>query len=299
MFHTQLLAPGVIHVALGGQDEAWILADGLFEANAEADLAPREHAAELKALLARNGLEANPFTLHVQVMLLRWRGQYVLIDAGCGTAYGPTLGKLGERLNAIGVAPNQIGAVIFTHLHPDHIAGAIDAQTGQVAFPKARFFAHKTEFEFWQSAAPDLRQARIDEKRKAGVLGMVKSALAILGPKLEVFNVEDEPWPGIKSVALFGHTPHQVGFIIRTEGGTLINGGDVFLDPALHISHPEWTLASDTAPELQLATRRGILEFAVKERAALLCAHFPNPGFGYVLPKSDGFEYEPARWVYV
>jgi glyoxylase-like metal-dependent hydrolase (beta-lactamase superfamily II) len=298
MFHTKLIAPGVMHLALGGQDEAWILTDGTFDANAEADLAPTQHTAELKELLARNGLEANPFKLHVQVMLLRWRGQYVLIDAGCGTAYGPTLGKMGERLRAINVTPDDINAVIFTHLHPDHIAGAIDAQTRQVAFPKARFFVQKTEFDFWKGDAPDLSRARIDEKRKAGVLGMVKNGLAILGPKLEVFNVGDKPLPGIKSIALFGHTPNQVGFVIKAEGGTLINGGDVFLDPTLHVAHPEWTLASDTAPELQLATRRGVLEFAVKEKAAFLCAHFPNPGFGYIHPRGDGFGYEAARWLY-
>jgi glyoxylase-like metal-dependent hydrolase (beta-lactamase superfamily II) len=298
MFHTKLVAPGVMHIALGGQDDAWILTDGTFEANAEADLAPLDHAAELKELLARSGLEGNPFKLHVQVMLLRWRGQYVLIDAGCGTAYGETLGKLGERLKTIEVAPEKIDAVMFTHLHPDHIAGAIDGEKKQVVFPKARLLAHRAEFDFWQGDAPDLSRARIDAKRKAGVLGMVKNGLAVLGPKLEYFNVGDEPLAGIKAMALFGHTPHQVGFVINAQGGVLINGGDVFLDPSLHIPHPEWTLASDARPDLQLATRRGVLELAVKEKAAVVCAHFPNPGFGYVLPSGDSYVYQPARWTY-
>ena len=298
MLHTKLIAPGVMHVDLGGQDNAWILADGTFDTNAEADLAPTEKGAELRQLLGRSGLATNPFTLNVSVVLLRWRGQYVLIDAGCGTAYGPTLGFLAQRLKALSITPAEINAVVFTHLHPDHIAGAVDAQAKQVAFPNARFYAHKKEFDFWQAEAPDLSGARIDEKRKAGVLGMVKNSLAVLAPKVEVFNVGDEPIPGLKSVPVFGHTPHQVGFVIKSENGTLINAGDTFLDPTIHVPHPEWTLASDTAPELQLATRRGLLEFAVKENAAVFCAHFPNPSFGYVLPAGEGFIYEPARWTY-
>ena len=298
MLYNKLIAPGIIHIALGGTDEAWIINDGTFEVDAVADLAPPADAEALKALLTRSGLSTNPFKLNVSVMLLRWRGQLVLIDAGCGAAYGTNLGSLAKRLKEINVAPTEIAAVLFTHLHPDHITGAIDAQTNEVAFPNARFFAYRAEAEFWKADQPDLSRARIDQKRREMVLGMVKKGLVVLAPKLEVFNVGDEPWPGLPSIPLFGHTPHQVGFVIRGEAGTLINAGDALLDPTIHVQRLEWTLASDTLPQAQAETRRGLFELAIKENAAIFGAHFANPGFGYILPKGDGFVYEAARWFY-
>ena len=53
----------------------------------------------------------------------------VMIDTGFGfnAREGMDAGHMPEGLAAIGVDPTDIDHVVFTHLHPDHILGSLDA----------------------------------------------------------------------------------------------------------------------------------------------------------------------------
>ena len=59
----------------------------------------------------------------------------ILIDAGAGGLFGPTLGTLPANLAAAGIDPAAVGRVVITHLHGDHFGGT--AADGARAFPNA------------------------------------------------------------------------------------------------------------------------------------------------------------------
>ena len=72
----------------------------------------------------------------------------VLVDAGAGKL-GPDTGKLIERLRKTQVEPEDIDIVIFTHIHPDHVGGAVDSD-GEKTFRNARYVCAKREWDFWE-----------------------------------------------------------------------------------------------------------------------------------------------------
>jgi glyoxylase-like metal-dependent hydrolase (beta-lactamase superfamily II) len=73
-----------------------------------------------------------------------------VIDSGLGPGflgYGPDIGaqvgKFGDRLVEAGFAPGDVAAVVFTHLHQDHVRGA--TWSGRLTFADATGFAHAAE----------------------------------------------------------------------------------------------------------------------------------------------------------
>src|SRR5689334_14206541 len=70
--------------------------------------------------------------------VIRADGRTVLVDTGWGPAYQ---GRLPEELIAVGVAPDTIDAVIFTHLHGDHIGWNMEGEGDQARprFARARY----------------------------------------------------------------------------------------------------------------------------------------------------------------
>jgi glyoxylase-like metal-dependent hydrolase (beta-lactamase superfamily II) len=74
-------------------------------------------------------------------------GQHqVLTDTSEGNLE-PTAGKLIPNLRAEGIMPVDIGTVIFTHAHPDHIGGNINEE-GKPTFPNARYVTFNDEWVF-------------------------------------------------------------------------------------------------------------------------------------------------------
>jgi glyoxylase-like metal-dependent hydrolase (beta-lactamase superfamily II) len=80
-----------------------------------------------------------------------------LIDAGIGPGPVPYLGDargtLRESFAELGLTFGDVSAVIFTHLHFDHVgwASTPDASgTMRPSFSRARYFVGETEWAFWE-----------------------------------------------------------------------------------------------------------------------------------------------------
>jgi glyoxylase-like metal-dependent hydrolase (beta-lactamase superfamily II) len=95
---------------------------------------------------------------HYGCYLLRSQGRTILVDTGIGskttnpgmvnTLAGGIDGRLLAELQAAGVRPEEVDAVFFTHLHPDHVGWNL-SQSGanpRPTFPRARYVVHQTDW---------------------------------------------------------------------------------------------------------------------------------------------------------
>src|SRR5438067_1443911 len=94
--------------------------------------------------------EPNPIAIAANCPLLRGRGETLLIDSGNGTKLGPKeqdifaidpAVTLVGSLAALGVRPEEVTIVLYTHLHMDHCGGGTTTGADGVAptFPNARY----------------------------------------------------------------------------------------------------------------------------------------------------------------
>ena len=141
--------------------------------------------------------------MSVNAYLINTGSKLVLIDAGSGNLFGPTVGKLMANLKASGYQPEQVDEIYITHMHADHVGGLVAGS--QIAFPNAIVRADQREADFWLSKA-NMDAAPKDAKQ------FFEGAMASINPyiaagKFKPFNGNTDLMPGIKAVATRGHTP--------------------------------------------------------------------------------------------
>ncbi len=103
-------------------------------------LLTRAAPGEVEQRLADKGLQA-PVETAINTYLIDTGERCVLIDAGAGTNFGPECGKLVENLTAAGYNPEQVDAVLLTHIHPDHTGGLV--KEGRLCFETPIFLLAK------------------------------------------------------------------------------------------------------------------------------------------------------------
>ncbi|TVR33798.1 MAG: MBL fold metallo-hydrolase [Balneolaceae bacterium] len=72
--------------------------------------------------------------------------QRILIDSGSGEfpyeMFSDNDGLLAYGLQAAGISPESIDAVILTHAHPDHLGGIVNPNSQEPFFPNAEISCH-------------------------------------------------------------------------------------------------------------------------------------------------------------
>lgn len=144
-----------------GDFEATVVSDGFhqFPAPFQPTWAPQAKAGELDAALREAFLPTDRLELAFNVLLVRTGRETVLVDAGSGTQFVPTTGRLLAGMTAAGVRPEDVTAVFLTHAHLDHLGGLLDA-SGQPVFSRAQYFVAAPEWDFWTAPDPDLSTVR-------------------------------------------------------------------------------------------------------------------------------------------
>jgi glyoxylase-like metal-dependent hydrolase (beta-lactamase superfamily II) len=217
----------------------------------------------------------------------------ILVDTGIGVdRQAPTPGRLLPLLRAEGIEPHEIGTVILSHGHPDHIGGSLN-QAGQPAFPNARYVMLRKEWDFWMSH-PALEELPVDESFKQLLLASAQKNLPGVQAQLDLLDPDTEIVPGITAIPAFGHSPGQMGLDITSAGQRLLFVADAIVHP-LHIEYPETIGMTDHCPGQMVETRIRLLEKAAREHSLVATSHFAFPGLGTVVPKGASWQWHASR----
>jgi glyoxylase-like metal-dependent hydrolase (beta-lactamase superfamily II) len=240
----------------------------------------------LRAFLGstRNDWDAHPHLLdeHGRVVMTMGAlmaelpdGRRVLLDLGFGArtiileelAMEFWGGRLLASLASIGLAPDDIDVVAYSHLHADHV-GWTSGAGEELTFGRARHVLSRAEWDHWETR-PD----------SGGPTGADVAALAA---RAELVDGETTLVPGITVMPTPGHTPGHCSFLVSSGTQRAVVLGDAIHCP-LQISHTEWAFSADANPKAAQAAREQLVRELDAPDTVVVGPHFPDAVFGRVL----------------
>jgi len=241
---------------------------------------------ELAVIRQSFGITGNQIKPPCNAALLQSQDRTVLFDVGAGQEFMPTAGRLMDDLDALGVAPDDITDVVFTHAHPDHLWGLLD-DFGDPFFTQARFFMGRTEFEYWMN--PNTVD-EIGDARAAFAVG-AKRRIDLISDQLNLFSDGEEILPGVAARASFGHTPGHMAFEVRAGSEATMIVGDSIANHHVAFVRPDWASGGDQDPEQGAKTRISLLDQLSHDQTRILGFHLPNGGIGRVIRKDGAYTF--------
>ena len=282
-------APGFYRMMLG-DFELTVLCDGTVPQEEE-KLLTNTKPEHVTALLAAAKL-ASPVETSINAYLLNTGTQLVLVDTGAGELFGPVAGHLVTQLRAAGYQPEQVDAVLLTHIHGDHSGGLTVG--GKPVFPNAVVYADKHEADYWLTPA---NAQKAQEQHKF----MFPQASAALAPyvsagKLKRFEGPTELMPGIRTLATPGHTPGHSFYVAESQGQKVVFWGDIMHVAAVQFPEPQVTIQYDTDSKAAAAQRAKAYADAAKQGYLVAVAHISFPGLGHVKAQGKGYTWLPVNY---
>lgn len=277
-------APGYYRIMIG-DIEVTALSDGTIDFPMDT-LLTGERPEQIRAAFGK-AFQRLPAESSMNQFLVNTGGRLVLVDAGAGTFFGPTLGRTLASLRAAGYTPEQVDDVVITHMHLDHTGGLV--HDGERSFPNATVHIARAEHDFWMQPA---NASKVPE----GVRQSFAVAREALQPysdagKLVTFDGEAVIAPGVRAIRLPGHTVGHTGYAIESRGETLLAWGDVVHAAAIQFADPSVRIVWDSDGQAARRERDAVLAQAAKEGFIVAGAHLPFPGLGHVTRAADGKGY--------
>jgi glyoxylase-like metal-dependent hydrolase (beta-lactamase superfamily II) len=224
-------------------------------------------------------IPADGFKHSANAFLIKTPQQNILVDTGTGSG-----GIVIDKIKSLGVQPEDISAVLITHLHGDHFGSLHRENTA--AFPNAKIYLSGLEHEFFT---------------KTNVNQGAVTALAPYGSNVVTFEpgalgaALNEILPGINAIAAYGHTPGHTIFLVQNSGGSLLIIGDLLHIALVQFPVPEISATYDMDVNAAALIRRQVLDFAAKNKIPLGGMHIVYPGIGAVEIDGNGFKFVPTR----
>jgi len=255
-----------------GQYEVYILVESERDGNTGILVGADE--AVLKRYIPAEG-----FKHTANAVLIKAPKQNILIDTGTGAG-----GIIIDKIKKLGVQPENIDAVLITHLHGDHF-GSLQ-KDGTAVFPKAQIYLSAKEHEYFT---------------KTNVNQGAYAALAPYGSKVTGFEPGElgknlkEILPGISPIAAYGHTPGHTVYLIENGKDKLLIIGDLLHIALVQFPVPEISATYDMDQKAAAAVRRQVLDYAAKNKIPVAGMHIVYPGTGGVSAEGSGFKFSPSK----
>jgi glyoxylase-like metal-dependent hydrolase (beta-lactamase superfamily II) len=237
--------------------------------------------------------ESGAARLPVGCFLLRTPGRTILVDTGVGRLPDATVrelaesgyrfagGELPSALRAARAAPEDVDAVVCTHLHLDHCGGLLAAD-GRPAFANAVVWIGHADWERFvlsrEGSMTDGARADLEDRFRRGRVVLLEGDQAIA--------------PGVTALATPGHTPGHYSVVVSSGKERVLILGDAVTCPT-QLQETEWHALSDVDPRLAARTRETLFRELERGAGAATGCHFPGLEFGRVIRGSAGRTWMP------
>jgi len=226
-------------------------------------------------------------------LIARKNGRVIVCETGIGNKLSEKRARqVGLRepegllrgLHRLSIRPEEVDAVIPTHLHWDHAGGLTrrDEHGGvELTFKNARHFVQRSEWDF--ALRPDIRS-------QSAYLTDDFTPLEDGNKLVEFLDGDAEVLPGVHIRLVGGHTPGSQVLILRSgELACAVTGDLVGQKPHLRVP---WNMAADLDPLRVFEEKARLLDEAEKHRWLLVLSHEPDQPAGY-LEESGAWRPEP------
>lgn len=284
-------APGYFRLALGDY-EVTALFDGYN------DLSPKllqgMSQGQIRALLARRSIETPGVQTAFNAFLVNTGKQLILVDTGAGQCIGATAGQLSANMQAAGYKPEQVDAILLTHLHLDHVCGLVDGQQRPI-FANATVYAAKAEADYWLDP-------QAEAKAPAGAREFFKIAQESTAPyvavgRFKTFAEGQSPLPGVVEATLeAGHTPGSTTYRFTSQNQSIVFMGDLVHNLAVQFEHPEVSIRFDVNGQQAIKSRNAVFSAAAASKTWVTAAHLPFPGIGHITAVDKHFQWVPVEY---
>lgn len=221
----------------------------------------------------------NLIDLGARLLLIEDGDRLILIDTGMGDkqsekffGYYNLWGdhSIDKSLAKVGFHRNDITDVFLTHLHFDHVGGAVNwnkDKTGYVnAFENAKYWTNESHWEWATKPNPREKASFLSENilpiQESGALNFIQRSEGDL-----LYNSE----LGFDIFFADGHTEKQMIPIINYKGKKIAYTADL-LPTAGHIPLP-YVMGYDTRPLLTMREKEKFLKMAADENWHLFLEH--------------------------
>jgi glyoxylase-like metal-dependent hydrolase (beta-lactamase superfamily II) len=210
-----------------------------------------------------------PANVEVNVFLIEHAERKILIDTGSGHYMGRSAGRLDEHLRTSGIRPEQIDAVLLTHIHPDHVGG-LTTRDGVARFPNAELLVNSEEYAFWMEGHAE---AWVQSDQRALFVDCPREQIAPYMDRLRLITDGEAVFPSVTAMRSPGHTPGHSVFVVGSGQDKLLIWADTVHVPEVQTAFPEAGVIFDVDAAQAAASRRRVFELVLSERLPVLGMH--------------------------
>ena len=228
--------------------------------------------------------ENNLCTWALRCMLVIEGDRKILIDTGMGNKQDDKFFKhyqphetldLASALNAYHIKPEEITDVLLTHLHFDHVGGAINKIDNQLvpAFPNATYWVSETQWNLALNPNKRERASFLTENilplKETGKLKLITLPVYNSDTSLQEIHFS----PSISCYVVNGHTQGMLLPKIKMGDKTIVYMADL-LPSVGHIPLP-YIMGYDMQPLVTLNEKEIFLKTACENNYILFFEHDP------------------------